>query len=352
MPLKTRRWLLLFSAITFLILTPFVLLYTAGYRLTDDWKFRKTGGIYIHSPLSGSEIFLNDTLQKTTNLLQTGVFIQNLKPAKYNALVLKDGYWPWQKELMVKSELVTEASAFLIPRSPDGRVILRGHFLSLYGSPEDEVLMLEELNGGKKRLVFYQPSGDKFMTVNSTSTAKILAGYHNLKNIYSENGAIYVENNAGKIIQATFDLNKTLVSAKYITKIPETLLPADINPPEAPAHLIKYDVRERLRVYAQGNVIFAEWLPSDLPLPYFLQSKKERIVSARLAIRALDLYPNRRDLVIYAAETGVYVTELDGRGNRNTQPLYKGAAPTFALLSGDNKIYILDGDALMEIELP
>ncbi|MBI5742740.1 MAG: hypothetical protein HZA25_02800, partial [Candidatus Niyogibacteria bacterium] len=50
MPLKTRRWLLLFSAVAFLILTPFILLYTAGYRLTDDWQFRKTGGIYIHSP--------------------------------------------------------------------------------------------------------------------------------------------------------------------------------------------------------------------------------------------------------------------------------------------------------------
>ncbi|MBI5742575.1 MAG: hypothetical protein HZA25_01920, partial [Candidatus Niyogibacteria bacterium] len=348
---KTRRWLLLFSAVAFLILTPFILLYTAGYRLTDDWQFRKTGGIYIHSPISGSEIFLNDALQKTTNLLQTGVFIQNLRPAKYNALVAKEDHWPWQKELTVRSELVTEANAFLIPRSPDGRVILRGNFLSLYGSPKNEVLMIEESSNGKKRLVFYQPSGDKFLTVNSTSTAKILANYNDLKNIYSESGAIYVENNAGKIIQTTFDLGKNLTSAKYIAQLPDTLL-TDKNAPEVPAQLVKYDARERLRVYAQGNVIFAEWLPTDLPLPYFLQSKKERIVSARLAIRALDLYPNRRDLVIYAAETGVYVTELDGRGGRNTQPLYKGAAPTFTLLSGDNKIYVLDGDALMEIGLP
>ena len=70
---------------------PVVIMYSLGYRLDENFKLKKTGGIYISSDFTGSEIFLDDKLIKKTNLLQNGVFIDNLSPRTYEILVLNEG---------------------------------------------------------------------------------------------------------------------------------------------------------------------------------------------------------------------------------------------------------------------
>lgn len=348
MELKTRRRLFYLSVIIFVIVTPLILLYAAGYRLAEDWSISKTGGIYAQSSISGSEIYINNVLKKTTNLLQGGVFLPNLKPGSYDILVVKEDYWPWQKTLMVRSELVTESRAFTIPRTPEGRVLMRGKFSSLYASPLDGILLIEEERGAKKYISFYDPDSNGFLNNNSTSTAKILSAYQKIENIYWDDGAVYVK--AAKNIKVTFNLARNTVSAMYAA-IPESLQNEE-KELGITSRLIKYDSRERIRLTAEGNTVQAEWLPRDLPLPYFLERKKERIIAAASEIRAVAFYPNRRDLMIYAEGNGVFVAELDGRAKRNIQPLYKGSKPSFVTFSGEYKIYILDNDVLMAVDLP
>ena len=52
-----------------------------------------------------------------------------------------------------------------------------------------------------------------------------------------------------------------------------------------------------------------------------------------------------------AIDNGVYALELDGRGGRMLQPIYKGKQPTFAAFPADKKIYILDDGNLMSLEI-
>src|SRR3989338_11338406 len=105
--------------------------YVLGYRIDSDLKITKTGGIYIYSPEAKSDIYLNNRLKEQTGIILGGVFIQNLKPQKYSVLVAKNGYWPWQKNITIKEEVVAELRAMLIPQNPKGEIILKGLFLNL-----------------------------------------------------------------------------------------------------------------------------------------------------------------------------------------------------------------------------
>ena len=95
MTLKKRRIIFLFCGIFFLVLAPILLFYSLGYRLDKNFRIGRTGGLYVSSPVSGSEIFVKNKQEKKTNILQNGLFLQNLKTGIYPILITKDGYWPW-----------------------------------------------------------------------------------------------------------------------------------------------------------------------------------------------------------------------------------------------------------------
>lgn len=129
MTLRSRRIILAFSILAFLIMVPLVLLYTSGYRMGSDFHLIKTGGFYVSSPVSGSQIFVDGQLEKETNILQSGFFMQNLKPGTYSVLVAKEGYWPWIKKLNIKEQMVTEARALILPREPKTAAVSEKDFL-------------------------------------------------------------------------------------------------------------------------------------------------------------------------------------------------------------------------------
>ncbi len=132
MPLKKRRlYFFLFLAL-FLLAIPILVLYTSGWRLDNNLKLVKTGGIYISAPSSGAEIYVNNKLGKITNIIQHDFFEQNLTPGTYFVFVYKDGYWPWSKELQVHEQLVSDAHAFLVPREPKTEEIFK--ILPIYQS--------------------------------------------------------------------------------------------------------------------------------------------------------------------------------------------------------------------------
>jgi len=63
-------------------------------------------------------------------------------------------------------------------------------------------------------------------------------------------------------------------------------------------------------------------------------------------ITALDFYKDRADVVIFSAENGVFVLEMEEDNIQNLQPLYSGNNPVFVKKDND-AIYILDGNNLL-----
>jgi len=142
--LKKRRTILFLCFLTFLACMPPLVLYSLGYRWDWSWEngFQayKTGALYISSPVTGSKILVNKKEEKQTNIFQSGLFLQSLKPGKYAVSVTMDGYWSWSKNFIVKEEMVTETRAMLIPIEPQGKIVFWENYTPLEITKYYEIL--------------------------------------------------------------------------------------------------------------------------------------------------------------------------------------------------------------------
>lgn len=67
------------------------------------------------------------------------------------------------------------------------------------------------------------------------------------------------------------------------------------------------------------------------------------------SIRSLAFYPGRSDVLLVASGPLVKAIEIDLRGGQNTYEIYKGSAPSFALISGN--LFLVDEGVLSELSL-
>ncbi len=116
---RRRRVYFIFFSIVFILVIPILLLYASGYRLGDALDLIRTGGLFVSTPYSGVNVRIGENLNKETSVFQKNVFVQNLRPGRYEIAVSKEGYNSWSKSLTVFPQRVTEAYPFLIPQEPN-----------------------------------------------------------------------------------------------------------------------------------------------------------------------------------------------------------------------------------------
>lgn len=105
----TRLIILLICAVLFLIIMPYILLYSLGYRLDfENRKIVTTGGIYVKALPQPVEVTIDSTINNKTGLFFNAVFVQNLLPKQHSVLIKKEGYYDYQKNLPVKENEVTK----------------------------------------------------------------------------------------------------------------------------------------------------------------------------------------------------------------------------------------------------
>lgn len=103
MNLRYRRIIYITFISVFAILVPIIILYTTGFRYNfKNHKIEKTGILYIESMPKDALIYINDKYED-----KTPSRFARLLPDTYKVRVEKDGYYSWQKELEVKSNLTT-----------------------------------------------------------------------------------------------------------------------------------------------------------------------------------------------------------------------------------------------------
>ncbi len=119
---KKRIKLILFFCL-FFVLAPLILLYANGDILGSGWTLLSTGGIYINSAPSGSNIFLNDKLKDSTSFFSKNIVLKNLHIGTYDIKVEKEGYNTWIKKIKVFKNLVSDANVFMLPEKIEVRQI-------------------------------------------------------------------------------------------------------------------------------------------------------------------------------------------------------------------------------------
>lgn len=106
---RTRTIILIVCFVLFFAITPWLILYSLGYKI--DFKNQcivATGGIYARTEQPGIEVIVDSITDNKTNFFSNSVFVQNLLPKNHNILIKKDGYIDYQKTLPVQEKEVTK----------------------------------------------------------------------------------------------------------------------------------------------------------------------------------------------------------------------------------------------------
>ncbi|MEK7081447.1 MAG: PEGA domain-containing protein [Patescibacteria group bacterium] len=318
MPLKKRRFYFYVLSLVFFLAIPVLIFYESGYRLGDSFNFVKTGGIYIYSPESGSEIYLNGDKIEETGFFLKDFFVDDLKPGKYSVLISKEKFWPWAKNVTIKEGMVAEAIAFLIPKDPEGETVPKN---------------IEEAN----------PAETETSGKTATTKKKPEANPEYLRIL-----SLFEEEKINK---------EKVVKSNTLAKNPADESPATSSPEKTEEYIYeKVSPRGKVGLWREGNQILAKWLKSDRSLPYyFCEGNNENcreiiaIFNSASVVRSLDFYPGRDDVVVIAVENGIFAIEIDSRKTQNFQPIYKGVDPYF-IIDG-NTFYVKDKDAIIKIKI-
>ncbi|MDO8510263.1 MAG: hypothetical protein Q7S15_01425 [bacterium] len=108
-----------------------------------------------------------------------------------------------------------------------------------------------------------------------------------------------------------------------------------------------------ISIWAEGESIFAEWNGSDTSMPkiFCIEGACQKlltVIELKSLVRDLDFFKDRGDVVIFAAENGIFALELDKTKVQNLHPIYKGNEPIF-YKNTDHAIFVKDGEALGRI---
>ena len=148
---KTRTILFYFCVFLFILAAPFAVLYSQGYRIdltpsADGKIFTKTGGLYFKVWSGPAQVYLNDKLKKKTDLFFDTLLLKNLLPDTYKVRIQSDGFLPWEKNLTVETNLVTEAkNIVLIPENPKFNVLIKG-IKDFFPAPDNKKIIFKKEN--------------------------------------------------------------------------------------------------------------------------------------------------------------------------------------------------------------
>lgn len=118
---RTRLLILGVCAILFLLITPYTILYSLGYRVDfQNFKIVETGGIYIKAQPQNINVSVDYKIETKTSLFSNSVFIQNLTPKSYQILLRKDGYYDYLKSMEIKEREVTKLENVILFKNKIG----------------------------------------------------------------------------------------------------------------------------------------------------------------------------------------------------------------------------------------
>jgi len=98
-----------------LVGTALVILFGKGYTLNLNGNgpvLSGTGLLVATSAPDGAQVLINGHLTTATDNTI------NLAPGDYDIKIFKEGYFPWEKKITIKKEVVSKADALLFPTAP------------------------------------------------------------------------------------------------------------------------------------------------------------------------------------------------------------------------------------------
>ena len=270
---KTRTFLFLILSAFFVLAAISAVFYAQGYRFDfKNFKFLKTGGIFVKVSPSNANIILDQKLIGRTQPINDYLFIQSLLPKEYNIRIEKEGYSSWSKNLEVKETEVAEAkNIILFPQKvsfTEAKYSIK-NFYPLDG----EKIILQKLTGSSQAeaLSIYDLGRDKETELEKLNI--FLAGYEllELKTLDSQSLLLYLKN------KKTLKENYFFVDLKTDNPLAQK---TDFLSKKTGNISLASSFGEEFFFWQEGNSIFKKSpASSDLPVQ-FLEDKIETFILA------------------------------------------------------------------------
>ncbi len=365
-----RRFFFYLLAAFFLLLAPLIIGYSLGYNFSFTQKLvTQTGGIFVKSKTPRLSLFLNNGFVKSTSLLSGGALLTDLSPGSYLIRMEKEGHVPWSKTAEVKPSIVTELrNVILFPRTIPYATSTREEisFIEKAGMPAKENLpeILKTINA--------RIEGQRIVRQVGTTTQIIASQIHSLtavgKDIFfvDTNGFLARLNPETTSIQTLgrpgFFLEKPLrffpspakeiavldaAGGLYILYESDELIPIG-----GGIRNIHFDLRGNKALLLHENMIEVLWLKDNPLQPFQKRGVVEKILMLESEIQDAQWFYADNWHVVIQTEEGIFITELDGRGGRNTIELVE--EETDALLTlpeKPNAVFFQRGKLWFKIEL-
>lgn len=182
---KKRAFFFISFAVLFVLIVPFIILFSLGYTFTNDYSIAERGGIYVFVSEYGADIYIDSELKKTTGTFQRELFVQNLKPKPYLVIVSNDNFYPWAKNVDVYEKEVSPLYPFLVPKE----IVVR----EIYATSTQEYKKVSEFFAPPKVAVTATPTSvsKNIATTTATSTPESHGLLKNKMKIWSDDNEIF-----------------------------------------------------------------------------------------------------------------------------------------------------------------
>jgi hypothetical protein len=330
-PLSNTKRNILFAGLVlvFILLIPVIVLNSLGYTWTEGFKVSKAGGIYIHSDLPNTRLYINDKFLKENGTFIRNVFVQDLRPNRnYKVVIQKEGYTTWTKDIYVYPSLVSEGHILMLPEEIEQREIYP--------------FFDEEGEGANAPVA-------GFTIVRTTPGGVVIPE----NDEYIETVTLFEEKNPFEI-EVPDVLTSENISEEEEKILPQYFVDLNIEDPESLENLI--ETNDEVSWIYKGNIVLY-WIDDLEKIPYYYcGGEREKICSDEIFldwtedVKRFDYFPGRDNVWVVLVNDGVYAVEIDPRGERNVQLVYGGNDLDFRINDSGNLI-VKDKGSYYELDL-
>ncbi len=216
----TRPWRLAFLSlfiIAFLIISPALVLYSSGYRY--DFKngiIQETGAISIDIMPKNASAYLNDAKLKS----KVPIRLKNLARGKYKIKLTADGYYDWEKEVVVENKQTVYIKEIKLIKKSEAQKISDNNVKIISLSKNDEYLIYQTHDNPSLFWLRNINSDTEMQFVTGTLNKSYQINWSNKNNNYAtivsdDLGEIYVINAS----DPTKHWNLSKLEKNVITKV-------------------------------------------------------------------------------------------------------------------------------------
>lgn len=227
---KNRLIILLVCVALFFIITPYLVLYSMGYRVDfETWEITSTGGIYVSTNPQAEQIIIDSENLKKPGIFSNSVFIQDLIPKDHTVLITKEGYFDYYKTLEVVEKEVTKLEKVTLFKNTTSYNLIADKIESFYISPDNKNILAEVVNTASLDFYYFNISSP-----DNIQKISLPAQYTSVLSVIWSNDSgkalIKTQNNINGVAYYLIDFNLKEQSQKSVLSLNANSTEISFNP--------------------------------------------------------------------------------------------------------------------------